>query len=128
LLLGIGIVVAASSSAPTIKVIDDGSATASVWVPLAAELEVELGANPTTGYTWRLMTGDLSKLRFKSRRYRPIGSGNTAGSPLRLGAGGVDVFAFVPVLAGTEHLRFEYRRGQAGEPARSYDLAVTVSP
>ena len=118
----------ASSSALTVKIVDDGSAAASLRVPLAAELEVELGANPTTGYTWRLITGDLSKLKLKSRQYRLADVGSPAGPPLTLGAGGVEVFVFVPVVAGTEHLRFEYRRGQGGEPARSYDLAVTVSP
>ena len=112
----------AQASQPAIRVIDDGSASGSVELPLGRELEVELGANPSTGYTWRFAAGNPSPLRFKSRRFQPA-----ATVPLP-GSAGKDLFAFEATTSGTEQLHFEYRRGQTGEPARSYDLRVTVVP
>jgi inhibitor of cysteine peptidase len=112
----------AQASQPAIRVIDDGSAGGSVQLPLGRELEVELGANPSTGYTWRFAAADPSLLRLKSRRFQP---GTTMPRP---GAGGMDLFLFEAAAPGTGQLHFEYRRGQAGEPARTYDLRVTVVP
>jgi predicted secreted protein len=112
----------AQPSSPAIRVIDDGSAGGSVQLPLGRELEVELGANPSTGYTWRFNAGDPAPLRFKSRRFQPA-----ATAPLP-GSGGKDLFLFEAAAPGTEQLHFEYRRGQTGAPARTYDLRVTVVP
>jgi predicted secreted protein len=112
----------AQASQPTIRVIDDGSAGGSVELPLGRQLEVELGANPSTGYTWRFNAGNPSPLRFKSHRFQPA-----ATAPLP-GSGGKDLFLFEAAAPGAEQLHFEYRRGQAGEPARTYDLRVTVVP
>ena len=113
------------ASPPAIKVLDDGSAGGSVQLPLGRELVVELGANPTTGYTWRLDLGNSPRLRLKSRQYRVSAS---PGTPVRLGAGGIDQFLFEATGPGTERLHFEYRRDPAGEPARTYDLTVNVVP
>jgi predicted secreted protein len=115
----------AQASPPAIKVLDDGSAGGSVQLPLGRELEVELGANPTTGYTWRLDVGNSPRFRLKSRQYRPSAR---PGTPARLGAGGIDQFVLEATVPGTERLHFEYRRGPAGEPARTYDLTVSVVP
>jgi predicted secreted protein len=116
----------AQPSHTAITVADDGSASGSVQLPLGRELEVELGANPTTGYTWRLDADKAAPLlRLKSRRYQ---SGATAGSAPQYGAGGKDRFVFTAAGTGTAELRFEYRRGQAGEPARTFNLTVTIGP
>jgi len=115
----------AQASPPAIKVLDDGSAGGSVKLPLGRELEVELGANPTTGYTWRLDAGNSPRLQFKSRQYLP---GAPLGAPGGLGSGGIDRFLFEATGAGTERVHFEYRRGSASEPALTYDLTVTVVP
>jgi predicted secreted protein len=112
----------AQPTPPAITVTADGSPGGSVELPLGRELEVALGANPSTGYTWRFVAANPQLLRLKSRRFQP---GTTAPRP---GAGGTDLFLFEAAAAGTEQLRFEYRRGQAGEPARTYDLRVTVAP
>ena len=116
---------AAAPTSPPVRVVDDGGASAAVRLPLGGELAVELGSNRTTGYAWRLVSADPARLRLKSHRYRP--STGQGGAP-RLGAGGTDVFTFEPVAAGGETLRFEYRRGEGGEPARTYRLAVTIVP
>ncbi|SRR6266545_1888824 len=122
ILAGITDMAPAHASDPAIRVMDDGSAGGSVELPLGRELEVELGANPTTGYTWQFTAGNPSPLRFKSRRYQPA-----ATTPLP-GSGGKDLFVFEAAAPGTDQLHFEYRRGPAGAPARTYDLRVTVLP
>ena len=110
-------------AAPAVTVADDGGAGSSVRLPLGSDLEVELASNRTTGYTWHLANAHPARLSLKSHRYRPRA---VAGAPVRLGAGGTEIFVFVPIAAGDETLRFEYRRGAAGEPGRIYRLAVTI--
>jgi predicted secreted protein len=107
-----------------ITVVDDGSGGASVEVPLGQEFELDLRANPTTGYTWRFDLADPGRVHFKSRRFEP----STSSPPLRVGAGGTEQFVFAAAAAGTERVHFEYRKGQTGEPGRIYDLTVTVRP
>jgi predicted secreted protein len=114
----------AQSPQPAVTIVDDGSGGASVEVPLGREFEVDLGANPTTGYTWRCDLANSGRVRLKSRGFQPSASG----PPLRVGAGGTERFVFEAVAAGAERVHFEYRRGQTGPPARTYDLTVTVTP
>ena len=114
----------AQTPRPAIIVTDDGSAAATVEVPVGQEIEVALQANPTTGYTWRHHLGDAARLRFKTRSFEPA----TGGPPRPVGAGGVDRFVFEAPTVGPEPLRFEYRRGNAESPVRIYDLEVTVTP
>jgi inhibitor of cysteine peptidase len=113
----------AQSPSSAITIVDDGSGGASVEVPLGQEFELDLGANPTTGYTWRCDLASSGRVRLKSRYFQPSASG-----PLRVGAGGTERFVFEAAAAGTERVHFEYRRGQTGEPGRTYDLTVTVLP
>jgi predicted secreted protein len=115
----------AQASHPSIRVRDDGSAGGRVQLPLGRELEVELAANPTTGYTWRLDTGNAPLLQLKSRRYE---SSALSGAAPHYGSGGRDRFVFEAAGTGTAQLHFEYRRVPAGEPARTYDLTVDVVP
>jgi predicted secreted protein len=114
----------AQSPQPAVTIVDDGSGGASVEVPLGREFEVDLGANPTTGYTWRCDLASSGRVRLKSRDFQP----STSGPPLRVGAGGTERFVFEAAAAGGERVHFEYRRGQTGQPGRIYDLMVTVTP
>jgi inhibitor of cysteine peptidase len=114
----------AQSPASAVTIIDDGSGGAGVEVRLGQELQLDLAANPTTGYTWRCDLADSGRVRMKSRRFQP----SPSGSPPRLGAGGTERFVFETAAAGSERLHFEYRRDQTGQPARTYDLTVTVLP
>ena len=104
--------------------LDDGSGGASVEVPPGREFELDLGSNPTTGYTWRCELARSGRVRLKSRRFESSASG----TPPRIGVGGTERFVFEAAAVGTERVHFEYRRGQTGEPARTYDLTVTVLP
>jgi len=115
---------AAQSPLPVVTVTDSGSASAGAQLQVGQELEVRLGANPTTGYTWQYQPDPPPLLRLTSRRFEP----SATGAPPSPGAGGVQVFAFEATAAGTARLDFEYRRGEAGAPARSIELEVTVLP
>src|SRR5689334_22153464 len=90
------------ASQPATKVLDDGSAGGSVQLPLGRDLEVELGANPMTGYTWRL-DGNLRLLRVKSRQYQARAPSGVSARP---GASGIDQFVFEAGVLGTERLHF----------------------
>ena len=114
----------AQSSPPAVTVTEDGSGRAQVQVRVGQELDIRLGANPTTGHTWRYRPDPPALLRLMSRRFEP----STARTPPVPGAGGVQVFVFAATAAGTERLRFEYRRGGAGEPVRRFDVEATVLP
>jgi len=114
----------AQSLPPVVTVIENGSAGSNVQVRVGQELDVRLAANPTTGYTWQYRPDPPPLLRSTSRRFEP----SATRSPPLPGAGGVQVFAFEATAAGTAHLHFEYRRGEAGAPARSMDLEGTVLP
>jgi predicted secreted protein len=96
----------AQSPPPAVTVTGNGSGGAQARVGVGQELDNRLSANPTTGYVWR---------------YRPD-------PPPLLGLGGVQVFTFEATAAGTVALRFEYRKGEAGEPVRSFGLDITVLP
>ena len=98
------------------------SGRANVVMSSGQELELQLAANPTTGYTWRLDLGEQTHLRLKSRRYQPFATGPNPPP----GAGGTEYFVFEAVSAGTEHLQFAYRRGDAGQPVKTFDLDVAV--
>jgi len=114
----------AQSPHSEITVVDDGSGSASVKVSLGQAFELYLRANPTTGYTWRCDLASSGQVRLKSRGFQPRASG----APPRVGVGGTERFVFEAAAAGAAHVHFEYRRGQTGEPARIYDLAVAVLP
>src|SRR5215471_18770449 len=123
LVTSVGSRMAVAQSPPvSLSVADDASGGSNIEIASGHQFAVELGANPTAGYTWRLDAGS-SRLQLKSREYRPV-----AAPAARLGAGGTERFVFEAAAPGTERVHFEYRRGSAGEPARTYDLTVTIVP
>lgn len=115
---------APAQSPPPVVTVTESSSAAGAQLRIGQELDVRLAANPTTGYIWRYQPDPPLLLQPTSRRFEP----NAAGFPPLPGAGGVQVFAFKATASGTERLHFEYRRGEAGAPARSMDLEVTVLP
>jgi len=121
LFLAIGAHMAIAQS-PRLTITGD-SGRANLVVSSGQELELRLSANPTTGYTWQFDLGEHAHLDLKSRHYQAIASGAVP----QLGAGGIQCFVFEAVSAGTEHLQFEYRRGDTGQPTRIFELNVIVS-
>jgi predicted secreted protein len=67
---------------------------------------VRLGANPTTGYRWSLLTsGSNSLSSLAAAEYT-----QAAGADGKTGAGGTESWYFQANRSGQQELRFEYRR------------------
>ena len=94
-----------------------------VSLKVGAVLEVRLEANHTTGYSWVFAPVVNPVLM---RQGRTVYQEHVAGSTV--GAGGVEVWRFKAVKAGTQGLQFEYRRPwEKGSPsAKVVTFAVTV--
>ena len=75
-------------------------------------LVVTLGANQSTGYSWKVAAVNRGVLRFDSSGYVPA-----AHAPLVAGAGGVAVLIFKVVGRGKTTLKLNYV--SAGTPRRS---------
>ena len=92
-------------------------------VALAPEqrLIVRLPSNPTTGYRWSLVQQTAGVLEPDGAPTYEQGSGGA-------GAGGTETWKFVPIKAGEETLRLEYRRlwETDAAPARVVSYKVTV--
>ena len=84
-------------------------------------LTVTLESNATTGYSWALATApDAAVLRLVGSEYVPPEDG-------LVGEGGVEVWTFEGVEAGTTALELAYARPfEPGEVADRFELAVAV--
>ena len=89
------------------------------------DLNIELEANPTTGYTWSVLTSDTEGI------VKQIGStyipGEKAKSGL-VGAGGIQRYQFQAVKKGKAILVFQYSRSweKDTEPAKRFVVQITV--
>jgi inhibitor of cysteine peptidase len=94
-----------------------------VSVKLGGELEVQLPANHTTGYSWILapVAEPVLTSQGKAAYAESRGEG-------KVGAGGVETWQFKAVKAGTEGLQFEYRRPweKSVPAAKTVTIRVTV--
>ena len=85
------------------------------------DLKVELEANPTTGYSWEILTSDGGVAR-------AIGEPEYASSSAAIGAGGLQTFRVRALSEGKEEIKFRYRRPweKGKEPAIIYTVHLTV--
>jgi inhibitor of cysteine peptidase len=72
-------------------------------VTLLKEFSVTLPANPSTGYGWKVATYDREFLQLLRRRYQKP-------AQPRPGAGGQELFDFLPLKSGTTAIVFHYQR------------------
>lgn len=72
------------------------------------KLVVSLGANATTGYSWRVDTLNRARVRLLGNRYVPT-------KPIEVGSGGTAILTFLAVRRGRAPLELVYM--QAGNPA-----------
>lgn len=96
--------------------IDADDAGASVTVSRTGTLELQLEANPTTGYQWVVLDPGLVELTTES--YEPESD--------LAGAGGVTTFCFTPTGAGTAPLRLGYLRPWEDGVAPIDEYVITV--
>ena len=85
-----------------------------------ATTEVELYANPDSGYTWEYSFDDESVLALSGSRFRPDTSDLFAG-------GGKQCFTFREIGSGTVNITFEYTQTLTGEVASRYVYTYEVS-
>ena len=87
-------------------------------VRVGEPFELELRANPTTGFAWRLeIPPELALLEETHRRTAP-----------RLGAGGVTVFRLVGARAGMARLTASYGRPWESTTVHRFTWSFPVDP
>lgn len=94
-----------------------------VSVRQGTRIKLELDANPTTGYTWRVKVSEEKGV------LEMEGEGEYASLSDRVGSGGIQTYTFKTLRRGRENIVLEYVRPweQGKEPARKYTVPVTVS-
>jgi inhibitor of cysteine peptidase len=110
-------------SPPPVVVTDDAQGSTPV-LRSGQGLEVRLPGNPSTGFRWEFSLGSQGVLRQDGEPRFERGDS----PPGVVGAGGTEVFRFVPVGAGVQDLSFAYRRPWEKDvpPARTLAFRVSV--
>jgi inhibitor of cysteine peptidase len=91
----------AAQPAMRVTVADSGRP---VSLKLGDTLEVRLNSNPSTGFSWSVVSVNHPVLERVSNDFRPSGDSNVPG------AGGTDIWLFKAVKTGKQSLRLVYRR------------------
>ena len=110
---------------PQPLVVTDSANGSTLVLQPGQPLEVRLPGNPSTGFRWEHRPGTQGVLRQDGEpRFERADA-----APGAVGAGGTEVFRFVPVAPGLQALSFAYRRAWEKEvlPARTLDLEVRVA-
>ncbi len=96
-----------------------------VTLELGDSLILAMASNPTTGYSWSLVSiSDESVLQKVSDEYVPYPT--PTGEPM-VGSGGEEIWTFAPLKAGSATIEMMYSRPwESGEPAARFNLSVTV--
>ena len=105
--------------------VTDEDAGSYVTLGLADSLIVALDSNPTTGYSWALVSiSDENVLQKVSDEYIPAPT--PTGEPI-VGSGGEEIWTFAPLAAGTSTIEMEYiRPWEPDAPAGTFNITVTV--
>ena len=113
------------STAETVRV--DGPVSGrAVALAIGQRLEVRLPSNPSTGYSWSFVETPSHVLKLEGpSTYEADSRAEAVGM---VGAGGTEIWTFRVEGAGTQELRFEYRRPWEANtvPSDVSSFAVTV--
>lgn len=85
------------------------------------KLIVDLGSNPTTGYSWVEKPANSDSAVLKLVKHERVGPKQP-----RIGAGGSQVWTFEALKAGTATLVFAYSRPWEGGEKGTWTLKLTV--
>jgi inhibitor of cysteine peptidase len=88
-------------------------------VTLREEFSVTLPSNPSTGYGWKVAAYDREFLQLLRNRYQKP-------EQPRPGAGGQELFDFLPLKSGTTHIVFHYQRPFEKQAARELRHTVII--
>ena len=84
------------------------------------KFSVLLKANPTTGYRWKLLNYDHTKLKFLQNRY-------IASQPQLMGSGGNEEFMFERLSSGPLKTQIKLRYQRNWEPSQGENQIVEIS-
>jgi inhibitor of cysteine peptidase len=112
----------ASSGPVRLSEADNGR---TISVKAGDSIQVILGGNPTTGYSWTTSLGDADKAVLQQQGDAVYAQQSTA--PSIVGAGGTFTFTFKAAAAGQVVLKFDYSRPfESGQPIQSVSITVVV--
>lgn len=96
-----------------------------VTIGMEDSLIVALDSNPTTGFSWTLVSiSNTSVVTNVSSEYIP--DPTPTGEPM-VGSGGEEIWTFAPQAAGTSTIEMMYSRPwESVEPAARFNITVTV--
>lgn len=119
----LGLLLAGCATAPGTKVLTSKDSGRTVTVPVGAMVEVELAANPTTGYDWEPVSGAGPALKLVRSSY----TRNPAPQDYA-GVGGTETFRFHAEKAGQEVVQLNYVRPweKNAPPAETVRFTVAV--
>jgi inhibitor of cysteine peptidase len=103
--------------------LSENDAGAALDVDRGTTLVVRLPANPTTGYTWSLVTSGTSVVNEGDPTFV-----QSASAGEKVGAGGTESWSFTAQESGEQELLFEYRRAWERDtpPAKSLSYSIRV--
>ena len=103
----------------------EGDEGTEITLRMGDSLVVALDSNPTTGYSWSLVSiSNESVLQKVSDEYVP--DPTPTGEPVA-GSGGEEIWSFQPVASGTALIQMEYiRPWEPEEPAGCFNLTIIV--
>lgn len=103
-----------------VAIVDSGSVAE---LTLSQVLEVKLPSNPTTGYSWTVVSQGEPGLQIQiPSKFQQEGNFN------HIGAGGTETFTFTPVTPGSGVILMIYHRPFEPEvqPVDTFEIEVTV--
>ncbi|HLZ60111.1 MAG TPA: protease inhibitor I42 family protein [Ktedonosporobacter sp.] len=108
----------AGSNQTTLTSADQGK---TVTVHTGDKIIIQLGENPSTGYTWAVASSDEQILKLQDSAY-------TATPPVQPGSGGTRTFTFVAQKSGTVPLQLKYWRSFEGDRSivRRFEATIQV--
>jgi inhibitor of cysteine peptidase len=109
--------------APSGVTVVDEKTAGDVTLKVRGMLEVHLEANHTTGYSWVQVPVEKPVLQKQGKAHYQANP-----SDGKVGVGGVEIWKYKAVKAGTQNLKFEYRRpsDRAPHPEKTLSFDVTV--
>ena len=96
-----------------------------ITVKVGEDVQVVLGGNPTTGYSWATSLSDADKTILQQQG-DPVYAQQSTDSSL-VGSGGTFTFTFKAAAAGQVTLKFGYARPwESSQPLQSLSVTVIV--
>jgi len=112
------------NSAGKIVVITKAQDQSKIKVAKNSEFQVLLDANPTTGYSWQIVSYDSAVIKKKTEKYLPSHEDRKI-----VGSGGQQLFKFKTLAVGTTELQMIYQRSweRAAEDATHFRVQIIVA-